>query len=861
MNTDKAEPNGGSSAPTLNVEPATCVGDSAQANGELLARSGETAGVQIGPYKLLEKIGEGGFGTVWLAEQREPVKRRVALKIIKPGMDTDQVIARFEVERQALAMMDHPNIARVFDAAATGNGRPYFVMELVRGISLIDYCEREKLDTRARLRLFVQVCHAIQHAHQKGVIHRDIKPGNVLVTQHDDAPLVKVIDFGIAKATSAALTEKTLFTQQDQIIGTPVYMSPEQAEGSGLDIDTRTDVYSLGVLLYELLTNTTPFSAKELISKGYHEMLRIVREVEPPRPSVRVSTLDGTTTARRGPIDTRALASQLSGDLDWIALKCLEKDRARRYDTANALADDVMRHLNGEAVVAAPPSRIYRMRKFARRHWAGALATGLVALALIAGMSGTLWQAQRARAAETEMRRRADDLEKVARFQENLIAGIDAQKMGENLRQSLLEAAGQENRAALETAFARVNFIDIARKSLDRNIFQGALTAIEDQFDSQPLIKARLLETVASSLGNLGLLDRAMAPLDKALQIRRREQGDLHRETLALIDFKSTLLSLEEKPAEAEPYAREALAGRRRALGNADPDTLDSISVLGGLLIQQGKLAEAEPLMRESLEGFRRIKGDTDSRTLSALADMGNLLSWQNRDAEALPYFRKAFEGQRRLHGDADPATLIDKDLLGVALQALGKLDEAEPMLSEALEGLRRAKGNDHPDTALAIARMADQRLLQGRLAESETYRRESVEARRRVSGEDDPRTLKEQSLLAQVFWKQGKLAEAESAYRMVLTTRRRVLGDNHADTASVLGNLGLVLRDMKRYAEAEKDALEAQDILTKSLGPAHPRTIDNEKVLVELYVAWNAAEPGKGYGAKADEWRARLQK
>ncbi len=360
----------------------------------------EEPGAIIGRYKILEKVGEGGFGIVYVAEQREPVKRRVALKIIKLGMDTRQVVARFEAERQALAMMDHPNIAKVLDAGATDAGRPYFVMELVRGIKMTEYCDQNKLSTKERLDLFIKVCQAIQHAHQKGVIHRDIKPSNILVTLHDGVPVPKVIDFGIAKATQQELTEKTLYTQLQQFIGTPAYMSPEQAEMSGLDIDTRSDIYSLGVLLYELLAGSTPFDGKELMSQGIDQMRKTIREQEPPRPSTRFATLEGeelTTTAKRRSADKAKLIHQLKGDLDWIVMKCLEKDRTRRYETANGLAADLKRHLNNEPVTARPPSRLYEFQKTVRRHKFGFAATAAIIIVLAMGIAASVDQAVRAR--------------------------------------------------------------------------------------------------------------------------------------------------------------------------------------------------------------------------------------------------------------------------------------------------------------------------------------------------------------------------------------------------------------------------------------------------------------------------------
>ncbi len=328
-------------------------------------------GTQIGPYKLIEQIGEGGMGVVYMAAQKEPIRRMVALKVIKAGMDTHQVVARFEAERQAMAMMNHPSIAKVLDAGATDAGRPYFVMDLVKGSPITEFCDSHKLDTKHRLQLFITVCQAVQHAHQKGLIHRDIKPSNVMVEMHDVTPVPKVIDFGVAKAIGQQLTEKTLHSGFHQMVGTPLYMSPEQAGQSSIDIDTRSDIYSLGVLLYEILTGQTPFESETLRNAGYDEMRRMIREVDPPRPSLRVSTLEAkalSTISDNRNVDARKLSHQLRGELDWIVMMALEKDRNRRYDTANGFADDVQRFLNDEAVHACPPSAIYRFRKLASRN-------------------------------------------------------------------------------------------------------------------------------------------------------------------------------------------------------------------------------------------------------------------------------------------------------------------------------------------------------------------------------------------------------------------------------------------------------------------------------------------------------------
>jgi serine/threonine protein kinase len=397
----------------------------------------EQIGATIGRYKLLEQIGEGGMGVVYVAEQTEPVRRRVALKIIKPGMDTRQVIARFEAERQALAMMDHPNIAKVLDGGATepplslqgrgagseGTGRPYFVMELVRGMPITDYCDQAKLNPRGRLALFVTVCHAVQHAHQKGVIHRDLKPSNVLVTMHDGHPVAKVIDFGVAKATGRNLTDRTIYTAFTELIGTPLYMSPEQAELSGLDVDTRSDVYSLGVLLYELLTGHTPFDRETLVKSGLDEIRRMIREDEPPRPSHRISTLAadaGSTVSQKRGIDQRQLTRAIKGELDWIVMKALEKDRNRRYESASAFAADIERYLNNEPVEAGPPSALYRFRKFARRRRAAVISSAIVAASvlMVAGVSAAAaWQlahkANELQLANQRIARQRDRLERV----------------------------------------------------------------------------------------------------------------------------------------------------------------------------------------------------------------------------------------------------------------------------------------------------------------------------------------------------------------------------------------------------------------------------------------------------------------
>ena len=430
----------------------------------------EQPGMQIGPYKLREQIGEGGFGVVFVAEQIHPIRRKVALKVIKPGMDTKEVIARFEAERQALALMDHPNVARVLDAGTTDTGRPFFAMELIRGVPITEFCDSQRLPTNERLRLYVDVCHAVQHAHQKGIIHRDLKPSNVMVTMHDHRPVVKVIDFGIAKALATVLTNKTIYTAYGQMIGTPMYMSPEQAQLSGLDVDTRSDVYSLGVLAYELLTGSPPFNKESLERAGFDEIRRIIREEEPRRPSVLVSTLKAeqlSTVCDRRQIDSGRLSLSLQGELDWIVMKSLDKDRSRRYETAASLADDVGRYLEGDAVQACPPTTAYLINKFVRRHRASVTVAATVLLLLVAGIGGTIWQAVQA----TSQKNRAVAAEALAenRLQESEALRLEAlaAKQNEEAARGEAEAARKESEDARQEAELARREAELARQQAE----------------------------------------------------------------------------------------------------------------------------------------------------------------------------------------------------------------------------------------------------------------------------------------------------------------------------------------------------------------------------------------------------------
>ncbi len=453
----------------------------------------------IGPYKLFQKIGEGGMGVVYMAEQHEPVRRKVALKIIKPGMDTRQVIARFEAERQALAVMDHPHIAKVLDAGATDSGRPYFVMELVNGIPITHFCDEQHLTPKERLELFVPICHAVQHAHQKGIIHRDLKPSNILVALYDNKPVPKVIDFGVAKATSQALTEKTMFTQLGQVVGTLEYMSPEQAQRNQLDIDTRSDIYSLGVVLYELLTGDTPFDRTRLRSAAMDEMLRIIREEDPPRPSTKLSSSQNLpSVAANRKVEPAKLTAFVRGEIDWIVMKALDKDRARRYESASSFADDVQRYLSHEPVLACPPSATYRFRKFARRNKVLLATTTTVAAALVLGLIGTTWQSVRAtraerKAVENEQRAIAErDEKEKARERE-----AEQRRLAETAQQTASEEAAV---AKAVNEFLKDDLLGLAGAGAQfeagltpdpdlklSTLLDRALTKVNERFGEQPV--------------------------------------------------------------------------------------------------------------------------------------------------------------------------------------------------------------------------------------------------------------------------------------------------------------------------------------------------------------------------------------
>ena len=779
----------------------------------------ERPGEHVGRYKLLQIIGEGGFGTVWLAEQREPVRRRVALKIIKLGMDTRQVVARFEAERQALATMDHPNIAKVLDAGATEAGRPYFVMEYIKGVPICEYCDAASLDTTARLQLFGCVCNAIQHAHLKGIIHRDIKPSNVLVTLHDGMPVPKVIDFGIAKATDGELTARTLFTEHRQLIGTPAYMSPEQAEMSGLDIDSRSDIYSLGVLLYELLTGTTPFDTGSLLQAGLAEMMRIIREVEPPKPSTRLSSLGSAATQSAGGHGAGAVRARglvLRGDLDWIVMKCLEKDRTRRYDTASGLAADILRHLSHEPVTAGPPGAAYRLRKFMRRHRTAAIAVGVVATALVLGMAGTtagmMWALGERDAAEA-----AAASESAAR--------LAAQRSEQTANDATLaaEAATRKEAAARARAEAITRFVTAALQAgdaenaampggpsttgHDTTILSTMGQAIRDldsgRFKDDPETEAALRHTIGTILRNNGQFDTARPLLERALSMHEQMLGGDSQEVAADLTGLAILHQLQGELARAEPLYLRSLQILERIHGKGHPATAGILASLGALHRAQGNHVACEALLTQAMESVERAHGPEDPDLAAILDALGALREAQGNYPEAEALHRRAIAIKEKAFGPGSYKVARSIQSLAGLFWVQGKTEEAVSLWRRCLPLIEQALGPDHPTVAITLSDLALAYRAQGRLSEAEPLFLRALSITERGLAPTHPHVLAIKENLASLRWSQGAFEQSVPMFQEVVQAREAALGRHHPSTLHAIANLGINYKDSGRLADA----------------------------------------------------------
>jgi tetratricopeptide (TPR) repeat protein len=834
----------------------------------------ETAAEVIGSYHLLQKIGEGGMGEVWLAEQKEHVRRRVALKLVKAGMNSREVIARFESERQALALMDHPAIAKVLDAGSTPDGAPYFVMEFVAGVPITVYCDNHRLSTHERLDLFMHVCEGVQHAHQKAIIHRDLKPSNILVTEVDGRPAPKIIDFGVAKALTQKLTADTMFTRVGAMIGTPEYMSPEQALSSGEDIDTRTDVYSLGIILYELLAGAPPIELRQI---AFDEFLRRLREVDAPKPSTKIRTQDPVTSselAHRRHTEPVALVKQIRGDLDAITLKALEKERSRRYGSPSDLAADIGRFLRNEAVLAVAPSAAYRARKFARRYRGALVTLCAFVLVLMAAAGVSIWQSVIAK----RQRDRADAEAAIAKA------------VNQFLQEDLLSKANPESQGGAET---KPDPDVKARTLLDR-----AASQVGKRFAHQPLVESAIQHTIGKTYMGLGLYPEAEQHFRRAYELSAAHRDADDSETLDLLMLVSEACINEDKNAEAVAAAKTVFEGETRKLGPEDPRTVVAMQNLSSLYFLNHQYAEAEPLAKKALAIQSRRDGYDNIDTLNTSDTLAALYISESRYAEARALLAKGLESYRRLYGPDHPFTGREMYGLGKVIFGEGDYMEAEKILAQVLALYQRAYGARHPNTlyvenylgqdyveegktvqgiGLLEKTLADSRAtlgsgvadtlrvevslgwaydIQGDTARAGQIWQHALQGFRSLGSDAEANAVDASELLGQNLTKQRKYAQAEPLLRQAVAFREKGDRDDWA-LFRAQAFLGACLAGMRRFADAESFLVNGYDGMQQRVArmPAKQKRWirSTTEQIVDLYTQWS--KPGQ-----AAQWRAKLQ-
>ena len=801
-------------------------------------------GAWIDRYKLVSFLGEGGMALVYLAQQEYPIQRKVALKLIKPGMDSTRIIARFEAERQALAQLHHPNIAQIFDAGTTEEGRPYFVMEYVEGQSITAYCDRHHVSIDDRLGLFQQVCHGIHHAHQRGIIHRDIKASNVLIDIQDDQVVPKIIDFGVARAVRQPLVEHTVQTEDGHLIGTPEYMSPEQVNLGSEGIDVRSDVYSLGVLLYVLLTGALPFDAKRLRQGGIDAVRRVIREEDPKTPSTRLVSLaqEAPEIAANRDTEVQLLARRLRRELEWIPLKAMRKEREERYQSASELAGDIQSYLEGGRLLAGPPSTVYRLRKFLRRH--KALVAGVLVV-LAVSLMGTVVS--------------------IILAMGQARARTEAQAVSDFLRHSVLESLDP--------------FKVGGRRITIRSVFDVASESLEGNFAGPAIAEAEIRFTVGHAYWSLGIYDQAERHLSHALAIQQHRLGSEDPATLASMHYLGWLRFSQSRYAEAEQLLLQARDARRNVLGEQHPDTLLSMSALACTYTMHGRFEEAEELIERALQAARALDAEHPyvPPFMNALA---LTYEQQGRYEEAEYLAAQGLAIAQRVLGKNDWFALLLKHTLAKTYRAQGRYKEAEDLLQITLQGRQEAWGPEHPDTLETMADLGWLYYNQGRYEEAETLLREALDATGHVLGEEHiitahclrglgtlylsqgryheaERSLKQAleiaggllgeknyhipkgtNTLAEVYMAQGRLKEAEKEFLQTLEAKRHVWSDDHPEICETINDLAVLRREQQRYEKAESLLRKALDGRQRRLGQDHPDTLESMHELALLYIA-----------------------